>query len=83
MPAEENKGPKSPEELGISQQEWVVLAESLLSSRQWVSVLPYGELAVYHQMRVDYLEKYFGIDTTIPSSTSSQSSEREGSSMGL
>lgn len=61
MPSEADRGPKTPQELGISNHEWVILAESYLSSRQWVSALPYGELAVYHQMRVEYLEKYFGI----------------------
>lgn len=56
---------KTPQELGISNHEWVSLAESLLISRQWVSVLPYGELAVIHQMRVKYLEDYFGITEPI------------------
>lgn len=50
-----------PQELGISDHEWVNLAESLLLSRELATLLPYGELGYIHQMRVAYLEEYFGL----------------------
>lgn len=53
--------PKTPQELGISDKEWVDLAESLLLSRELVAGLGEGELFFFHKMRVTYLEEYFGI----------------------
>lgn len=47
--------PKTPQELGISDHEWVNLAESLLLSRELVAGLGPGELYYYHQMRIAYL----------------------------
>lgn len=60
------KSVKTSEELGITPQQWIDLAESLLISRDLVSLLPYGELAVIHKMKVDYLERYFGIKPEPP-----------------
>lgn len=54
-------GAKTYQELGITPQQWIDLAESLLISREFVSALPHGELATMHRMKIDYLEKYFGI----------------------
>lgn len=59
-------GAKSWKELGITPQQWIDLAESLLLSRELLKGLPYGELAVIHKMKVDYLEKYFGLKNDTP-----------------
>lgn len=56
--------PKSPQELGISDHDWVQLAESLILSREFAALLPDSELGAYHRMRVIYLEGYFGISGT-------------------
>lgn len=52
---------KTPQELGITEHEWVNLAESLLLSREFVSLLSDGPLYHFHRMQVDYLEDFFGL----------------------
>lgn len=61
----EKREPKTPQELGISDKEWVDLAESLLLSRELVAGLGQGELYFYHKMRIAYLEEYFGIGRSV------------------
>lgn len=51
----------TPEQLGITNEEWVNLAESLLISREFVSMLHSGALYDLHKMQLEYLEKFFGI----------------------
>lgn len=52
---------KTAQELGITNEQWVNLAESLLISREMTSVLSSGPLYELHKMQLDYLEKYFGL----------------------
>lgn len=53
--------PKTPQELGISEHDWILLAESLIFSREFAALLPYCELSIIHRMNIDHLEEYFGI----------------------
>lgn len=55
---------KTAQELGITNEQWVNLAESLLISREITNVLSSGPLYELHKMQLDYLEKYFGIAKT-------------------
>lgn len=52
---------KTAQELGITNEQWVNLAESLLISREITSLLSSGPLYELHKMQLDYLEIYFGI----------------------
>lgn len=75
------KSPKTPEELGITNEDWVNLAESLLISReitQWFSSGPIYEL---HKMQLEYLEKLFGIQQN-PPLLDLKSIDSEGSQTG-
>lgn len=62
---------KTPKELGISDGEYIALAESLLISREFVNTLREGPLYYYHEMRVAYLEQYFGLNGELTSSIES------------
>lgn len=53
--------PKSPQELGISNAEWVDMAESLLIARKFAALLPDSELGDYHRRMVIHLEQVFGL----------------------
>ena len=52
---------KTPKELGITDQQFIDLAESLLLARDLLKGLRSGPLYELNRMKVDYLEKYFGI----------------------
>lgn len=53
---------KSPEELGISNADYVALAEQLLLSRELVKALgPSSPLGQLHRRQMIYLETYFGL----------------------
>lgn len=52
---------KSAQELGITDEQWVNLAESLLISREITSLITSGPLYELHKMQLEYLERYFGI----------------------
>ena len=52
---------KTPKELGISDDEYINLAESLLLARDLLKGLRSGPLYELNKMKVEYLEKYFGI----------------------
>lgn len=58
---------KTPQELGISNAEYISLAESLLLSREIAAGLPNTELGQYHAKRAAYLEQYFGLREAIDS----------------
>lgn len=53
--------PKTAEQMGITESEWVDLAESLILSREFARLMPQSPLGMMHQMQVDYLERLFGI----------------------
>lgn len=57
---------KTAKELGISDHDWVILAESLLLSRDLAYYLPHSPIGILHKMNVDYLEGYFGIKQNPP-----------------
>lgn len=59
------QGPKTPDELGISESDWIDLAESLIISRAFIRQITQGDLSAYHRLRVQYLEEYFGITKPI------------------
>lgn len=58
---QDDRGPKTPQELGISNHEWVTLAEELVYFRDFAKLLPHSPLGCMYTMRVNYLEVYFGI----------------------
>ena len=65
--SEESRKLKTPEELGITIDQWSVLAESLLISWQMVEYLNRGSpLYELHNMQKNYLERYFGITQSPP-----------------
>lgn len=52
---------KTPEELGISDDEYINLAESLLLAMDLISFLHPGPLYELNRMKVEYLEGLFGL----------------------
>ena len=53
--------PKTPQELGITDEVWVNLAEQLLASREILLYVSFGPLYELHKMQKEYLENLFGI----------------------
>lgn len=57
---------KTPKELGVSDEEYINLAESLLLARDLLKGLRSGPLYELNKMKVEYLEGLFGIKQKLP-----------------
>mgnify|MGYP001565884105 CR=1 FL=1 len=62
---------KTPQELGISEADWVRMAEELLYFRDFAMLLPNSPLGCMYGMRVEYLERLFGLRDPIDSDQNS------------